>query len=134
MRHFNFNTYCETNFYMRLTGRSNPGICTHLYPIQIVFNCWFKYVVALFFIFIPWTYISAQGDSLKIWAASDGIKIDKYNLNHPFKPGNLIWDGDTIRIFGAQNEIVAFQIIIETSTSPITIFKVRLEKLTHAQR
>lgn len=37
-------------------------------------------------------------------------------LVHPLKsggPGNSVWDGATVRLFGARNEVVAFQLIVE---------------------
>ncbi len=64
---------------------------------------------------------------IKIWAASDGVKVDKYDLNHPFKSGNIVWDGDTVRIFGAKNEVVAFQIVVESGSSPLTLNKTSLK-------
>ena len=61
--------------------------------------------------FLPLMRISGQ--NTVIWAANDGVKVDKFDLNHQYKSGNYAWDGDSIKIFGAINEIVAFQVIVE---------------------
>ncbi len=49
-----------------------------------------------------------------VWALGDGEKIFRDELNHPAKKGNYTWDGNTIRLKGFYNEILAFQIIVET--------------------
>jgi hypothetical protein len=48
-----------------------------------------------------------------IWALGDGEKVFRDELNHPAKNGNFTWDGDTIRLKGFYNEILAFQVIVE---------------------
>lgn len=75
--------------------------------------------------------ILISGQNPEIWAASDGVKVDKFNLNHLYKSGNYIWDGDSVRIFGAINEMVAFQVIVEAGLKPLTISKARLRELVH---
>jgi len=93
----------------------------------------YRLLIALvyIFIFLPLSVVQGQNNGLTIWAASDGVKVDKFNINHPFKSGNYTWNKDTVRLFGALNEVIAFQVIIETSTLPITIDNAGLEKLTH---
>ena len=49
-----------------------------------------------------------------VWALGDGEKVFRDDLNHPSKKGNLTWDGKTIHLKGLFNEVLAFQIIIET--------------------
>jgi hypothetical protein len=49
-----------------------------------------------------------------IWALGDGEKIFRNDLDHPDKNGNFTWDGKTIRLKGLYNEVLAFQIILET--------------------
>src|ERR1700758_2468814 len=44
-----------------------------------------------------------------IWAINDSEKIDKDDLQNPQKVSNSVWDGHRIKIFGARNEIIAFQ-------------------------
>src|ERR1043165_6560384 len=49
-----------------------------------------------------------------VWALGDGEKVFRDDLNHPSKKGNLTWDGKTIHLTGLFNEVLAFQIIVET--------------------
>jgi hypothetical protein len=60
--------------------------------------------------------IQANDSGIKrIWAVDDGEKIKREDLQHPLANSseNIVWDGEKIQIFGARNEIVAFQLIIE---------------------
>ena len=55
----------------------------------------------------------------QVWAVDDGEKVFQDDLAHPLKsggPGNSVWDGHTIRLFSARNEIVAFQLILEANS------------------
>ncbi len=63
----------------------------------------YVYVFVIFLTFISLGYVQGQNDNISLWAASDGVKVDKSDLYHPFKTGNYTWDKDTIKIFGAQN-------------------------------
>jgi hypothetical protein len=64
-----------------------------------------------------------------VWAVNDGEKIERDNLNNPNKKQNSAWDGHKIKIFGARNEIVAFQVIVEAGSEPIRQLTVRLPEL-----
>lgn len=67
----------------------------------------------LFLIFLFYSSnISSQINS--VWAIGDGEKIFRDNLRHPLKEKNFIWDGKTIKIKGLYNEVLAFQLIVET--------------------
>ncbi|KPL12270.1 MAG: hypothetical protein AMS26_18335 [Bacteroides sp. SM23_62] len=90
-----------------------------------------KYFLILNTVLILMPFILLRGQSPGIWAATDGVKVDKSDLVHPFKSGNSAWDGDTVRIFGATNEIVAFQVIVETGTKPLTLNWAGLKELVH---
>jgi hypothetical protein len=51
-----------------------------------------------------------------VWAVDDGEKVFRDDLDHPLKSGgagNSVWDGATVGLFAARNEIVAFQLILE---------------------
>ena len=47
------------------------------------------------------------------WAVDDGEKIFQDDLFHPLKARNTVWDGATVRLYGARNEVLAFQLILE---------------------
>ncbi len=74
---------------------------------------------------------SALGGVHQLWAVGDGQKIDRLELNSPFKNSNSVWDGETISIFAARNEIVAFQLIVESDEEGIESVDVSLPELRH---
>ena len=55
----------------------------------------------------------------RVWAVDDGEKVKREDLNHPLATGsdNSVWDGVKIALFGARNEIVAFQLILESAAA-----------------
>jgi hypothetical protein len=90
-----------------------------------------RYILALNILLTLTPLMRICGQNPVIWAATDGVKVDKFDLNHPYKSGNYAWDGDSIKIFGAINEIVAFQVIVEAGLKPITISRAGLNELVH---
>ena len=69
-------------------------------------------LMAIFFI-LPGTLFS---QIKAVWALGDGEKVFREDLQHPSKNGNFIWDGKTIHLKGLYNEVLAFQVIIETGS------------------
>jgi hypothetical protein len=65
-----------------------------------------------------------------VWAVNDGEKIARDDLNNPNKSTNSAWDGHKIKIFGARNEIIAFQLIIEADNNGIDRLTVALNGLS----
>ena len=55
----------------------------------------------------------AEAGVRAVWAIGDGDKVKRDDRQHPGRAKNSAWDGRTIRVFGARNEIVAFQVIVE---------------------
>jgi hypothetical protein len=64
-----------------------------------------------------------------VWAVNDGEKIERDDLNNPNKRANSAWDGHKVKIFGARNEIIAFQLIIEADQDGIKRLAVTLPQL-----
>lgn len=64
-----------------------------------------------------------------MWAVHDGEKVEQDDLSHPAKASNTAWDGHTIKLFGARNEIVAFQVIVEAGEQGIDSLAVSLDEL-----
>jgi len=66
-----------------------------------------------------------------VWAVDDGEKVKRDDLEHRSRSGseNAVWDGETIRLFGARNEIVAFQLILEAAGSGASQLDVRFDTL-----
>jgi hypothetical protein len=85
-------------------------------------------------IIITFTHVTPVKAGIdRIWAIDDGEKVKKGDLNHPlaFSSSNLVWDGNSISIFGARNEIVAFQLIIQSNSSNTNNVNVTLDQLTN---
>ena len=66
-----------------------------------------------------------------VWACNDGEKIERDDTDNPNKMSNSAWDGEKVRIFGARNEILAFQLIVETGEQSIDELNVSLPGLVH---
>ena len=64
-----------------------------------------------------------------VWSVNDSEKIDRDDLNHPAKASNSAWDGKKVKVFGARNEIVAFQVIVEADSKGIESLSARLPEL-----
>ncbi|MBI3554481.1 MAG: DUF4091 domain-containing protein [Elusimicrobia bacterium] len=55
-----------------------------------------------------------------LWAVNDGEKIDRDDLSNAGKAANSAWDGRKIKLFGARNEIVSFQVIVESDEKGVS--------------
>lgn len=72
----------------------------------------------------------ARGSVRTIWAVNDGEKVERDDLSNPNKSSNSAWDGRKVKIFGARNEIIAFQLIVEADDNGINRLTVTLPRLT----
>jgi hypothetical protein len=75
--------------------------------------------------------ISRDTSAQTIWAVNDGEKIERDELHSPLKRGNSVWDGRKIKLFGARNEIIAFQLIVEANQQKVASLSASLPELTH---
>jgi hypothetical protein len=52
----------------------------------------------------------------RVWVVDDGEKIKREDINNPLATdvNNAVWKDNAINIFGARNEIIAFQLIIQS--------------------
>ena len=73
--------------------------------------------------------VSASASARHVWAVNDGEKVERDDLDNPNQSANSAWDGHKIKIFGARNEIVAFQLIVEAGTDGIQQLTVALPEL-----
>ena len=75
---------------------------------------------------------SAQGTAAihAVWAVNDSEKIDRDDLANRNKGGNSVWDGTRIHLFGARNEVLAFQVIVESGAAGIEDLQLSLPALT----
>ncbi len=68
-----------------------------------------------------------------VWALGDGEKVFRDEADHPDKNGNFIWDGKTIHLKGLYNEVLAFQVIIETGIQGAKGIELSLEAPMHKE-
>lgn len=73
-----------------------------------------KLIFYLIFSFIISFRSGLQSQVKYVWALGDGEKVYRNDISHPAKNGNYIWSDGKIRLQGFYNEILAFQIIVET--------------------
>ncbi len=71
----------------------------------------------------------AEADMRRVWAVDDGEKVERDGRNHRARVRNTTWNGRTIRVFGARNEIIAFQVIVEADERGVRELSVRLPSL-----
>ncbi|HUQ66125.1 MAG TPA: glycoside hydrolase domain-containing protein [Flavitalea sp.] len=76
------------------------------------------------FLLIP-PFLNAQVKS--IWVVSDGEKVNRESLNHPSKKGNLIWEGSKVKLKGLYNEVLAFQLIVESGNDSVKNLEVTVD-------
>ena len=75
----------------------------------------------------------APSNIAQIWANEGGDKVTRDELRATSNPNavpNSVWDGTTISLFGAHNEVVAFNLVLEAPTTDATDVNVSLISLT----
>lgn len=68
-----------------------------------------------------------------VWANEGGDKVMQDELRatgHASAVVNSVWDGTCIRTFGAQNEVVSFDVVLEAATATASKVSVSLSNLT----
>jgi hypothetical protein len=78
---------------------------------------------------VPLSSAPAAGGVVALWAVSDGEKVERDDLAHPLKAKNTVWDGRTVRLAAARNEIAAFQVIVEADAAGIRALSAALPQL-----
>src|SRR5215217_6611728 len=69
------------------------------------------------------------GQPARVWAVNDGEKVERDDLANRNRASNSAWDGRRIKIFGARNEVVAFQVVVESGAEGIGELRVALPEL-----
>jgi hypothetical protein len=69
----------------------------------------------------------------RVWAVNDGEKIERDARDASLARRNSAWDGRVIRLFGARNEIVALQVIVEADADGVRELSVQLPALVSAR-
>jgi hypothetical protein len=65
----------------------------------------------------------------RLWAVGDGEKVARDDLASPLRAGNAVWDGRAVRVFGARNEVLAFQVVVEADAKGIGALSLALPEL-----
>ena len=75
---------------------------------------------------------AAQMGITAVWAVDESEKVRGDDLDHPSKTDsqNSVWDGKQIRVFGARNEVVGFQVILEAEGKGAVGVSVYLDSLS----
>ncbi|HZO89967.1 MAG TPA: glycoside hydrolase domain-containing protein [Chthonomonadaceae bacterium] len=68
-----------------------------------------------------------------VWAVNDGEKVKRDDLANPNRAQNSVWDGQKVSLFGARNEILGFQVIVQAGPNGAKEVDVRLEELVHRE-
>jgi hypothetical protein len=71
----------------------------------------------------------ARAGVAALWAVGDGEKIAPDATASPLASGNAAWDGRAVRLFGARNEVLAFQVIVQADGAGIDRLSVALPEL-----
>ena len=71
----------------------------------------------------------AEAGVARVWAVSDGEKVEQDDLASPLRTRNSAWDGRTVRLFGARNEVIAFQVMVEADARGIAALAAALPEL-----
>ena len=71
--------------------------------------------------------------NVSIWAIDDSEKIKQDDLDNPlsFSKNNIVWKKESVNIFGARNEIIAFQLIIQANSLGVNQVNVEISNLTN---
>src|SRR5437773_8797727 len=72
---------------------------------------------------------NADAGVRRVWAVNDGEKVERDARDHPASAHNSAWDGRVVHVFGARNEVIAFQVIVEADGSGVRALSVRLPML-----
>ncbi|TFH14324.1 hypothetical protein E4H04_10420, partial [Candidatus Bathyarchaeota archaeon] len=78
------------------------------------------------------TVQGAESSSIVVWANDGGDKVTQDELRAFIDSTsviNSVWDGSEISLFGARNEVVSFNLVIEAPTSDIVDVEVSLTSL-----
>jgi len=76
---------------------------------------------------------SAPSGIRRVWAIDDSEKIRQDDLDNPLASdqNNTVWKKNTVNIFGARNEIIAFQLIIQADSTGGSEVNVEISDLTN---
>jgi hypothetical protein len=94
--------------------------------------CIMRYIYAIGIV-ISLISCNAPSGIRRVWAIDDGEKIRQEDLENPLANdlNNKVWKKNTINIFGARNEIIAFQLIIQSDSPGVNSVNVEISNLNN---
>ncbi len=72
---------------------------------------------------------AADAGVKRVWAVNDTEKVARENLDSRLAAGNSAWDGTRVKLFGAGNEVLAVQVIVEADAGGIASLSLKLPEL-----
>jgi len=72
---------------------------------------------------------TARAGVASVWAVGDGEKVAADTFASPLAMRNAAWDGRTARLFGARNEVLAFQVIVQADGAGVEALSASLPEL-----
>ncbi len=81
----------------------------------------------------PETHVEAASAIAHVWANEGGDKVTQGELRASSDPAsvfNSVWDGTRISLFGARNEVVNFNLVLEAPAATASKVEVSLNELT----
>lgn len=90
-----------------------------------------KLVAAMAALLFPAPALAQPSGLSRVWAVNDSEKVRADDLSHwaASSPDNAVWDGTTVELFSARNEVVAFQLILEAGSDGAKSVNVSLPSL-----
>ena len=73
----------------------------------------------------------ARAGVTSIWAVGDGERLARDARPAGLKARNAVWDGRRVSLFGARNEVLAFQVVVEADARGIGALSIALPELRH---
>lgn len=80
-----------------------------------------------------WFSFSGNAQITNVWALADGEKVFREDLMHPYKQKNAIWDGKRIHMKGLYNEVIAFQVVVESGLEGAQSVELAIEYPLHKE-
>lgn len=76
--------------------------------------------------------VTAGAKLTAVWANEGGDKItqDELRASRGASVKSSVWDGTTVRVFGARNEVVAFNLVLESANGKATALEVEFDQLS----
>jgi hypothetical protein len=121
-----FKDFVASNFLIAQLLFQIPMVINHM-PSKLL-SLSFLHLILVSLLFSPAVVFS---QIKTVWALGDGEKVFRNDTSHPDKKGNTTWDGKMVRLKGLYNEVLAFQVIVETGADTAKSVELAVTYPTH---